>query len=195
VAGFAVLFKAAPVTNRRVALAAFVTILAMAAVFFASQTKAPTYLIPIYPFAAVIIALAFASIKPAVPYYVLLVAGVVGIVWSTQFAVYNAYYHNPYFSVVRDIARDEHAIAELLKRTPQNQVAYAYRTISLGSIFYYSQHFAVWSITPTTTLPGAAYVLLANTDREAFAQDFPHISTVFAYEGKQVSLLEVVSED
>jgi 4-amino-4-deoxy-L-arabinose transferase-like glycosyltransferase len=185
----------APQANKRVVLASAIAMLAMIVVFFESKTKAPTYLVPLYPFGAVVIALGVASIKEKYFYYAAALVAAAVVAHSWQFSYYNAYYQNPYFNVVADMARDERAIAQTIKPLPKQQPVFVYGGVNLGSIIYYSQHFALWGISETSTPATGDYILVNTADQPQFAKAFPQISTGAVYQGKQETLLQILSED
>jgi hypothetical protein len=173
------------------------TIAVMAAIFFSAVTKAPTYLLPLYPFAAGVIALA-ATLAPAPTNFrkrTVLSATcalmVVLLVFAAQLTYYNAYHHNQYYAVVLAMAKDEQAIAQELKDVPKDMPVYVYDDQNLGSIEYYSQHLFLLPLTATSTLKVGDYVVLDSSGVPLLAQNFPKLKTRPVYQGPQVSLVEV----
>src|SRR6185437_15213038 len=97
VLSLAAAWKWLPQKGRRVALACVATIAVMIAVFFTAKTKAPTYLLPIYPFAAIVIALAVANIRTQFWRTAACVVGALLLLSAMYGTYYNAYHLNPYF--------------------------------------------------------------------------------------------------
>jgi len=181
--------------NRIAVLASFLTIVAMGAVFFISKTKAPTYVIPMYPFMAIAIALSFASFTNKYAYLCAAAVGVALVVLAAQFATYNAYYYNPYFSVVVDMARDEYAIGKTIQSLPKQEPVYVYDDNNLGTIMYYAQHFPLIGFSATSTPAVGSYIIVETLSVPQFAKAFPMLSTEIEYQGPQVTLFKTLSED
>lgn len=190
-------YKRLPQDNRRFITVCAGTIAIMIAVFFIAKTKAPTYLLPIYPFAATVIALAAAlapaptdSRRRAILSATCALLAVL-IVSGAQSTYYNAYHHNPYYSVEITMAIDERAIAQPLASVPKSTPVYVYDDENLGSISYYSQHLYLLAL-GTTTVPAAGSYVIVDTDGvQIFSKNFIDLQTQTVYSGSQVSLLKI----
>ena len=178
-----------------VILASSATLFSMLAVFLIAVTKAPTYLIPLYPFAALIIALACSPALISKRHHTATTALVVAVallLWGGVLTVYNAYHYNPYYSIQLSMAVDEKAIGEQLKTLPEGQQWYVYSDENLGSIMFYSQRLSSIELLPGAhILPGNVIVVDSNATTKLSAA-FPNLKTMTLYKGSQVTLLSVL---
>ena len=167
-------------------------------VFFVSATKAPTYLMPLYPFAA----LALGSMLAAL--YVRARGGLRVIFWvmggllfllGLCVTVYNSHHLNTgYYGAADALAREEYTMAPLVAQHTEGRwlVFGGYR--ELGALMYYAHRYDPEVLTSTSTLQVGDLVLMYQAKRSAFFAQYP-VSTVARFDGTQLSLLEVVSED
>jgi 4-amino-4-deoxy-L-arabinose transferase-like glycosyltransferase len=190
-------WKWLPQQSRRFVLVSILTIAVMVAVFFTAKTKAPTYLMPMYPFAAAVIALSIVALTKRIqnPGFRAVSAAVVivlvcGGVYSTY---YNAYHHNPYYSIELHMAQDEKQIAAQLLVLPPNVPVYVYDDENLGSIEYESRHLSLLPLTATSTAPTIGYVIVDTDGLGSFSKMFPSVIPDLTYSGPQVSLIQVRS--
>jgi hypothetical protein len=167
------------------------TLACMVAVFFSAATKAPTYLVPLYPFAILVIALASAPLFNSRLRMWTGATATALVLWGGVLAVYNAYHYNPYFSIVTVMAQEEHVVGDMLSRMPLSSGYYVYGVPNLGSIKYYSQHLDAYALVPGTMLPPGSYVLLDTPSLHNFSAAFQAMRTRTAFSGTYVTLLQV----
>lgn len=167
-------------------------------VFFASATKAPTYLMPLYPFAALVLGSMFAVVYARVRGGVRVIFWALGgllFVLGVGATVYNSHHLNTrYFGVADALAQEEYAIAPYVAQHTEGRwlVFGGYR--ELGAIMYYAHRYDPEDLTSTSTLQVGDLVLMYQAKRSAFFGQYP-VSTVALFDGEQLTLLEVVSED
>ncbi len=162
------------------------------AVFLLAATKAPTYLLPLYPFGALSIALSFSILwKKNIFRWLGICAALMLLVWGGVLAVYNAYHYNPYYSTVITMAVDEHSVGELLAHAPQNSTWYSYNDVNLGSIMFYSQQLHSTALVPVITPQRGSFIVVDTDAPKPFRVAFPDAHTTTLYQGPQVSLLRV----
>lgn len=170
------------------------------AIFFASTTKSPTYLVPLYPFAAIAIATASfpvlerwwsGRVRKAV------VAAAVGVLlslglWST---VYNGFHFNPYYAQADELAHEEKAVGLWLKKHARGETLYAFGLpaqggeIPMGDVMYYSGNmFPLKLINPPR--PGS-YIVVPAKAQTALREQYPYVSMDVIFQGKRIHLLQV----
>jgi len=198
VAVIVLLYKKVSNGSRTMVLVSTLSIAVMGVVFFTAKTKAPTYLMPMYPFMAVAIALAIYSILPRLHrlYQVgVIVLAILLLISGAEITYYDAYHFNPYYSVEIDMAKDEYQIGRQLLAVPQSTSVYVYDDENLGSIVYYSQHLSLLSLTATSSPVSGTYVVV-DTDglsllRFLLQKNFPTFTAELLYSGPQVSLVRL----
>jgi 4-amino-4-deoxy-L-arabinose transferase-like glycosyltransferase len=167
-------------------------------VFFVSATKAPTYLVPLYPFAALALGSAFAFLieKARGPARILCATiGTVLLVVGFCVTIYNGFHLNTaYYGKADALAREEREIATVIATRPESRWLVFGDDRELGAIMYYAKRYDPAVLTSTTTLAVGDMVLMYQTKRPLFFAHYP-FSTVALMEGEQLILLEVVSED
>jgi len=203
---FLVIFFASPLFLRRIGArasatyrASFVAALSILAVDFISKTKAVSYLIPLYPFLAVMIALGASALwqqaSESVRYRELAQGALLGI-WkfcccvSLFLVVYNAWHINPYYRWNANEARDEYAIAQAINARTENPTIYTYKNDDLGSIEYYTRlafkpSEFVYLFESATSTPADSFVL--TQDPSALKAAFPHATFEPLYTGSVLS--------
>jgi 4-amino-4-deoxy-L-arabinose transferase-like glycosyltransferase len=189
---FALLRKRLEALPRALVFASLGTLASMALVFFLSATKAPTYLVPLYPFALLVVVLAAMPLFHSPVKYAAGAVAAALLVWGGWLSIYNAYHYNPYFFQSRTVAYDEREIGTVLgKAIPEGTRWYVYGTPSLGSIMYYSQRLYTYALTDGAKVPEGSVVVLTTGELAHFEEAFPMLETNGLYHGKEVSLLEV----
>lgn len=183
-------------------IAAFVAILAVLVVALTAHTKAFGYLMPLYPFLAVMLALAgrevwritSASSHAETLKAVLTAFGIVLFLYAAALARYEALHIDPYYGWELSQASEEHAIAEIIAQAPHSEV-YVYGGYSdLGSIYYYTHlpdtdqpFILLWSASSTPATTSTAFIL-ATSSPASLSASFPHYTFTQTYSGKFVSL-------
>jgi 4-amino-4-deoxy-L-arabinose transferase-like glycosyltransferase len=188
---FLLLRKRLDALPRALVLASLGTLCVMCGVFFLSATKAPTYLVPLYPFVILVVVLAAAPLFRTSRRYVHAGIAAVLLLWSGWFAVYNAYHYNSYFATTVAMALDEREVGHVLAATPAHTYWYVYNNQNLGSIMYYSQRLNTYTLVPDVPPPAGAYIVTETRSLPGFAEAFPALDTKEVYRGREVSLLEV----
>jgi 4-amino-4-deoxy-L-arabinose transferase-like glycosyltransferase len=168
------------------------------AVFFAAATKAPTYLIPAYPFAAVAVSLAILgemNFKYRAYYVIVAIAIAICLAIGLYASFYDGFHQNPYYSQTDQLSLEERAVAEQLVQHTKG-VWYVYGSDrEVGSIMYYTRNMHPKALTGTEHPKPGDTVLMYGEQRQQFFSDYHAFSTVVLYGGAQLLLLEVVSED
>ncbi len=190
-------WKGVAVPVRRFVVVCAGTVAMVVLVFFTSKTKAPTYLLPLYPFAAMSIALAAFStvelLRTAWVRGVMCIGLLVTLCLGAYSTYYNAYHHNPYFSIELTMAQDEYRIGNYLAVVPQSTPVQVYDDVNLGSIEYYSRRLVLPVLTATSSAPTAGYVIVDTDSLQQFSATYPTAIPNIIYSGPQVSLIQVRS--
>ena len=163
----------------------------MLAVFLAAATKAPTYLLPLYPFLALVIALSASSLLRTRFRFLAMCLSGVFLLCGGMLTHYNAYHHNPYYLTQLAMAVDEQQIGDILGKTDSGTLWYVYNDQNLGSIMFYSQHLSNILIASSTAIMPGALIVNDSYTVQNFATAFPTLKTKTAYGGPQVTLLQV----
>jgi 4-amino-4-deoxy-L-arabinose transferase-like glycosyltransferase len=175
------------------------TVAAIAGIMFWSNTKAVTYLIPLYPFVAITIALTFHAVwrmstkeGKTVLGGVLLFAGLMG----TYLCVWNVQHFNPYYSTQYQLPREEYAIAQAITERSSDPLIYTYKNDYLGTIQYYTRlpfgtHPFVYMLerAPAAT---SAFVV-TSISLEELERSFPQFTFEPIYTGSLLSAFTVTS--
>ena len=167
-------------------------------VFFAAATKAPTYLIPLYPFGAVAISLAILGVmermsrpNKAIVCVSIFLCLCIGL-WST---VYNGFHRNLYYSQTDQLSAEEKMVAIQLLQKPRATWFVYGGDREVGSIMYYTQNIRPISLAGAEHPKVGDEILLYASQHEQFFHDYGSLSTTVQYPGQQLLLLQVVSED
>jgi 4-amino-4-deoxy-L-arabinose transferase-like glycosyltransferase len=184
-----------------VVFASIVTVFSVLTVMFIAGTKAYGYLMPMYPFIAVVIALVAAEVWK----WLGVARGgsqkkwwragfacalVLLTLYAAQQTRFNALHINPYYGSEISQAQEEKDIG-LILRKENNPVVYTYDYDALGTVMYYSQLpetanplVLLWSASST---PSQNTYILATSAR-SIANAFPHQRFTTVYSGTFVSL-------
>ena len=127
--GFAVYWHRVPLNIRRGAVACATMALLVLAVFFTAKTKAPTYLLPLYPFAALFIGLTRTIANNTASGYTNFLLKIRSgfapsrcdqlqqccwlLLWrllGLTSTIYNGFHFNPYFWQTDELAREEKTV-------------------------------------------------------------------------------------
>jgi len=188
--------------------ASVITVASVLLVMFSAGTKAFGYLMPLYPFMAVAIALVAeqawklfarnartrmgASARSAGK-ALFVGALLLPIVFAARHTRYDALHINPYYGWEIGQAYEERDVAALI-RNVQDPVVYMYNYDAIGAILYYSRlpdsktpYVSTWNAS-RTPLPNA---LILATSSEALSSAFPSQRFTSLYSGKFVSLFSV----
>lgn len=182
---------------------ALVTVAAVLLVMFTAQTKAYGYLMPLFPFLAVAVALMAQGVsvwlkecRDADWRIVFASALAFLLIMAALSTRYNALHINPYFGWELGIAEEEHAIGDIISAA-HDPLVYTYGVSGLGSIIYYShlpqtagQYVYFWNSTSTISNTGTTFVL-ATTSLPELQTAFPQHRFTQDYSGRFVSLFTV----
>lgn len=192
---------------RSVFVASLTTILSVLIVAFIAHTKAFGYLMPLYPFLAVFLALAgrevwrtLAATRYAdtlLPAFI--AVSIVLFAYAAALARYEALHIDPYYGWELSQAYEEHTVAEIIAQAPSPEV-YVYGTYSdLGSIYYYSHlpdtqnpFILLWSASSTPSTTSTAFILTTSS-LASLSESFPHYRFTQDYSGTFVSLFTVAA--
>lgn len=177
--------------SRAVLAACIATIAVMALVFFTAATKAPTYLMPMYPLAALTVGIAAAYFFSLKSMRVMAIAVSLFLVaYAVPQSVYEAYHADPYFSTEIALAKEENAIGTLIASGPDTKL-YVYRDENMGSIMFYSQHLHPETLATSSAPAEGSFIVVGGDATSTLTKDFPALTTRTLYGGEEVSLLEV----
>lgn len=182
---------------RTVALSAFIASFAVLLVMLASQTKATSYLIPLYPFLAIGVALVVGEAYRLsdTPVRLVLVSTIATLLLVGLYTTHqNALHLNPYYAHELTLAKEEQAIGEYL-RQEDNPLVFSYGQEHLGTILYYSElsftpNRYVYVLSSTSTSTAGAFVLTPHS-RERLSAAFPEFSFAAVYIGSLASLFRI----
>jgi len=183
--------------------ASVITVFSVLAVMFSAGTKAFGYLMPLYPFMAVAIALTTAQLwegTESLKGYLktamragFACALLLLVLFAARHTRYNALHINPYYGWEIGQAYEERDVAAIIRNVPDATV-YTYNYDAIGAILYYSRipdsampYVSTWNIS-RVPVPNA---LILATSSQAFASAFPHEHFTSLYSGKFVSLVSV----
>ena len=196
---------------RSVFLAALITILSVLAVALAAKTKAFGYLMPLFPFLAVMLALAGSEVwkwigndtvrrsRAAILKPLLIGTIIVIFAYAAALTRYEALHIDPYYGWELGQAYEERAVGKIIRATPDPEV-YAYDGYDfLGSIYYYSglpdtknPYVLLWSASSTPSSTSTAFIL-ATSSLAYISEAFPRYRFSQVYSGSFVSLLTVAT--
>lgn len=163
-------------------------------VLFGSHSKIESYLLPLYPFMALLIAAALAELArhAATRTNILFFASLLCV--SFSWGIYNGWHINPYFAAQDELAREEKDIGFALLARAETPF-YAFGTSRVESIIFYSGNTRAWELPERHIPPVGSVIILPPGSHQALYEQHPEFSTVSVYEGSQLRALEVVSED
>ncbi|MGH7141394.1 MAG: ArnT family glycosyltransferase [Minisyncoccia bacterium] len=179
--------------NRRAGfvLACTVSLASVMVVFFAAATKAPTYLLPAYPFAALGIALSVPELRARWAQNMAGALAAALVLYAGVLAVYNAYHFNPYYATYLALARDEEVVGERIGALlPQGQPWYVYDDENLSDIMYYSGNLETRLLAPGEAVPHGALVVMNSNAFAQFQRTFSELRAIELYRGSQVTLVK-----
>ncbi len=173
--------------------------LAVLIVMFTAQTKAFGYLMPMYPFIAIALALSAGEARrmlrsrTVLAVFAFVILAVV-MTYAARITRFNAFHINPYYGWEIGHAYEERDVAALI-RAADDPTVYAYGYDAIGSILYYSRlpdsahpYVNTWSAERD---PSDTSLILADTSLAALAEEFPAYEFTQLYSGKFVSLFSV----
>lgn len=182
--------------------ASFVVALSVLLVAFTAETKAFGYLMPMYPFLAVLLALVGKEVwnAAAESRYAHTVKSILAAIAIVLFAFaaaltrYEALHLDPYYGWELSQAYEEQAVGEMIAQTSSPEV-YVYGTYSdFGSIYYYSRlpdtqnpFILLWSASSTPSTTSTVFIL-ASSSLASLSESFPRYRFTQNYSGTFVSL-------
>ena len=175
------------------------TVLSVLAVMFLSHTKATSYLLPLYPFMAVALALyigAAAREARGLMRVDILCALGIALVFGLSLTAYNAFHINSYFAYQDELAQQEKTVGTLISHT-QTPAVYEYQDSDIGSIQYYARlpftnhPYLLLLSSDSTVQPGS--LVITPVSSTTLAHDFSNLRITSLYEGSDVSLFSLDS--
>jgi 4-amino-4-deoxy-L-arabinose transferase-like glycosyltransferase len=162
-------------------------------VCFVTKTKAVTYLIPLYPFMALAIAIAgyelVSKMKPAGVKALLGVGFLILAEYGLEISIYNGFHINPYYSTEVVLAQNEKPIGEMLL-ADHASTFYVDDVTTLGSIMYYSRILAPGGFSVGMKVPQDSYVIFPPAYLSQFQKGTPGGFNVL-YQGPYIDLGQV----
>lgn len=176
-------------------IASVLTIVSILSVMFISQTKAASYLIPLYPFIAIVLALGIHSLylrsDPKIRLDV--ICATVGCaVFGFALAACNGFHINPYFATQDELAREEKIVGMIIRSTTAVPAVYEYQDDDIGSIQYYAalpftnHPYMLLLSDASVVMPGSLVVTTVSSS--TLAREFPKLHFTPEYQGTDVSL-------
>jgi 4-amino-4-deoxy-L-arabinose transferase-like glycosyltransferase len=191
VAAIAMGWKWIPQEPRRFVGVCIVATASVLGIFFIAKTKAPTYLLPMYPFIAAAIALIVMSVKQRLLQVAAGVLCVLLLISAAHTTYTYAYHLDPYFKVVMDMSKDEEQIGTILRTVPLSVPVYVFDFPNLGSIAYHSRHLSIGKLTATSTSSTKGYVIAASKSLGLFGATYKTVTAKVLYQGPEVTLLQI----
>ncbi|MFZ1075314.1 MAG: glycosyltransferase family 39 protein [Minisyncoccia bacterium] len=180
--------------NERAAVVAFLgTIVSMVAVYFGAVTKAPTYLVPLYPFAALavgVVASKLFSLQQT--RFIPALAAVILVAYAVPFCVYNAYHINPYYSTELQLANEEKIVGQTLADREGTAPLYIYKEDNLGDIKFYGQNLHALDLEPGYKPESGSFLVVGSDATSTLSKDFPDAAFKTLYAGTQVTLFQTL---
>ncbi len=197
--------------------ASVATVLAVLLVMFTAQTKAFGYLMPMYPFAAIALALGAGevwrwlraragmrgdaqmffttgSLFRRILAVLALVVLAAFLAYAARLTRFNAFHINPYYGWEIGQAYEERDVAALIRAADEPAV-YAYGYDAIGAILYYSRlpdsanpYIGTWN---AEREPSGTTFILATASLAELAEEFPAFEFAQLYSGRFVSLFSV----
>jgi 4-amino-4-deoxy-L-arabinose transferase-like glycosyltransferase len=174
------------------------TVIAIVGVMFWSQTKAVTYLIPLYPFMAIALAISISSLwKRSSENVRSLIEGVGAFcaIVALYLCIWNVHHLNPYYRVQYQLAREEYAITQAINARSSDPRIYTYKNDYLGSLEYYAripfttgQFIYMLESAPNDIIPG---FVVAPSSLEELQRQFPQFTFSQIYAGSLLSAFTV----
>jgi 4-amino-4-deoxy-L-arabinose transferase-like glycosyltransferase len=190
---FVVFWRRMDEKTRALSLGSVLVVFAVLAVCFITKTKAVTYLIPLYPFMALAIALALGEGAKSLPAHALkiLLGALFTILALYAFAatIYNGWHINPYYSAEVALAQNEKPIGEMLLASHASTF-YVDDVSTLGSIMYYSRILMPGGFVVGMSVPKDSYVIFPPSYLASFQTDTPGGFKIL-YQGPYIDLGQV----
>ena len=177
--------------ERRLLLCSYLTLTALALVLATTKTKAVTYLIPLYPFMAIIVGIVGTYAyrlyhgRMRIRY---IGALALAIFIGTVLSVFNGLHLNQdWYGVQIARAQEEYAIAQIIRLHPRDTI-YAYDTDALGSIKFYTQRLTIYDVLNPSALMGTTTDLVVTPSTL-----LSHVPGTTLFHGTQISLVRFSS--
>ncbi|MDB5265522.1 MAG: 4-amino-4-deoxy-L-arabinose transferase or related glycosyltransferase of family [Parcubacteria group bacterium] len=192
------LYKRINIHIRSTLYASIITILSLVVVLALSQTKAVSYLIPLYPFIAIALALGiveFCRKSRSSVRFDIVCALVFLALFGFGLTLYNAFHINPYYSLQETLATEEKAVGLIIHSTNPSPAVYEYQYDSIGSIQFYGElpftanPYVLLLSNTSEPVPGSLVVTTAAS--ATLTQQFPHHHFTPEYIGTSVSLFRI----
>jgi 4-amino-4-deoxy-L-arabinose transferase-like glycosyltransferase len=182
---------------RAVCVASLAAILAVLAVCVTSKTKAFSYLIPLYPFLAIAVALFVQNVlklrRRQVRMHALVILALgLCLMIGAAFTINNTFHLTPYYKSQVVLSQDEKEIGTYLLSHKATGF-YTYDMAILGSIMFYSHITKPLDWSATTKIPSGDYVVYQTSELSKLLKDHPRAKLHSLYEGTFLTLAEVVS--
>jgi 4-amino-4-deoxy-L-arabinose transferase-like glycosyltransferase len=165
-------------------------------VFFIAKTKAFSYLLPLYPFLALGIALSFGGcflLASKNSKLVLLAALLIALGIGAKNTLWDGWHENPYYINEIVLAREEKNIGQNIANV-QRPTVYVSNNVDLGSIIFYSGNSHPLLLTPLSTPAVGNFIIIPTEDRSKYFAEHTG-STEMVFSGKDLILLRELSEN
>ncbi len=160
-----------------------------------TQTKAITYLIPLYPFLAVAVTVggyAFVSHLAMREKQIISVFAMVCLSLGLWYSAYNGFHVNPDFAPELSLAQEEKTVGLYLAAV-HAPIFYVYNTMTLGSVMFYSGIVQPPWLGPSSNPTPGSYVLYQTKDKSSLEKAYPSVRFSPVVPGSSLMLAEVLS--
>ncbi|MBA3789344.1 glycosyltransferase family 39 protein [Patescibacteria group bacterium] len=178
-------------------VASVITVISIVLIFFSAKTKAGSYLISLYPFMAVAVAVSvfeiYRLLHTRARIFLILSCVILSSV-GFELSIFNGFHTNPYYATIDALAMQEKGIGQTLRAQHASQF-YVYNATTLGSIMFYSRILHPISLGPGGMPPIGSFILYQTTEAAQLHAVYPTLSFISDYEGSLLTLASVASED
>ncbi|MDR3548855.1 MAG: glycosyltransferase family 39 protein [Candidatus Pacebacteria bacterium] len=176
------------VKEQALLVASIAGVVSVMLVCLVTETKAISYMIPLYPFMAITIAMTMVGLgrfRIEGLRTALVTLAVCLTAYGLWLSAYNGFHLNGYYASGDALAKEEKTIGEDLLAHHATQF-YIYDTTTLGSVMYYSRIVASQWI--SSLPPKGSYLLYQTDELRKLEEAYPQMRLASVYQGVSLSL-------
>lgn len=184
------IWKKLPLKERGLLAASITGVFAVLFVCLVTQTKAISYLIPLYPFMALgLVVMILGISRFRIDGLRTLLAIICGacLLLGFQSSINNGFHISGYYASEVALANEEKTIGETLLADHAPEF-YIFDTTTLGSVMYYSHLVQPIFMSSSTPLPTGAYLLYQTSELQKLETTYPQTHLASVYQGTDLSL-------
>lgn len=192
---YPLIHKRLSVETRAWYLSSVVGVASVLVICLVTQTKAITYLIPLYPFLAVAVTVgghAFVSQLTAREKKAVSVFAMLCLSLGLWYSAYNGFHINPDFTPELSLAQEEKTIGLYLAAV-HAPTFYVYNTMTLGSVMFYSGIVQPPWLGPSSNPAPGSHVLYQTKDKSSLEKTYTSVRFSPVVSGSALTLAEVLS--